>query len=166
MQFGWHFVFLREGYVMHSDNFKHIKIEPFIPLCGSKYSTITTGPTDANCPDCLFLYESKKKPRIVAYTIGNAISYDRDLAAQDLVTKIGKTVNIPDEPDYLGGWAWRTYQEAQQFIDSRNDLGFVAKVYGLILPNDWGTDTYLGSDGVHHLLHDAQIVQVKKHYDS
>jgi hypothetical protein len=90
-----------------------------------------------------------------AYTIGNRIGYDRDLASLPVVTKIGR------DEDYPGGWVWRTAAEAQQFIDA-TDLSFPAKVYGLVLPNGWEQDVSAepGDDGVHNLLNDARIIQL------
>jgi len=94
----------------------------------------------------------------VAYTVGNRISYDQALATRPFVTKFGPR----PEDFYEGGWVWIDPEEARAYIETRS-LPFEAKVYGLLLPNGWNEDVSKapGPDGVHHLLNDAQVVQVK-----
>lgn len=91
----------------------------------------------------------------VAFTIGNRVSYDRDLA-QRVVHKIGK------RDDYDGGWVWRTREEAEEFI-RRVPQPFDAKVYALLLPRGWKEDVSAepAADGVHRLLQNARIVQLE-----
>jgi len=92
---------------------------------------------------------------ITAYTIGNRVSYDRDMGPY--MKKTGR------RPDYKGGWVFRTAQEAQAYIDQHgHEWHFEGKVYGLILPTGWEEDvsTEPAEDGVHRLLHDARIVHL------
>ena len=86
-----------------------------------------------------------------AYTIGNEISYDRDLAENGCCTKLGKHAG------YIGGWVWETPEEAAGYKH-----GMVCKVgvYELELPLrfesmvEWNDE-----DRAHHLLLDAKIVK-------
>jgi len=91
-----------------------------------------------------------------AFTIGSRSSYDRALATEPEVKKLGR------QPDYGGGWVWRTREAAEAFIEAHPNLGFEPKVYGLVLPANWDKDVSPepAEDGVHRLLHDALIVQL------
>lgn len=93
-----------------------------------------------------------------AYTIGNHLSYDRDLAAQGPLTKLG--ARLDEDPPYEGGAVWRTAGEARAFIETTN-LSFPAAVYTIELPTGWDEDVSpepQPEDGFHRLLHDATIL--------
>jgi hypothetical protein len=93
-----------------------------------------------------------------AYTIGAEKSYDTALSSQEPVFKIGQ--QLSEDPPYPGGWVWSTPEEAFEFIKT-TDLKFKAAVYEIELLHSWEEDVYEPMQGVHHLLHDAQII--KKH---
>jgi len=88
---------------------------------------------------------------LAAYTIGR--DYDQALAEHPIVRKTGRGDQGRD-PDYPGGWVWRTQEEAES---AARELGF--KTYAIELPGDWSECCYLGADGIHHLLHDAVILE-------
>ena len=91
---------------------------------------------------------------MVAYTIGNVRSYDKDLVEKENLYKVGRS------EDYPGGWVWKTIEEVQQFI-KKTVLNFQVGIYEIELPNDWATDVSQepGKDGVYNLLNDALIVR-------
>ena len=100
----------------------------------------------------------------LAYTIGRAESYDQALAeatAADPVMKIGRD----DDRGYLGGWAWKTKDDAEAFVGSPafekwfagRAAEFVA--YEIELPDCWAFDVYgPDADGAYHLEVDARVV--------
>ena len=85
-----------------------------------------------------------------AWTIGNPEAYDQALA-EGGVKKLGRGA----EPGYEGGWAWRTAGEAQAYADEHWPA---FEVYELRLTSTFALSTYLGQDGVCHLLVDSEIV--------
>jgi len=89
-----------------------------------------------------------------AFTIGNATSYDRALAEEPEVLKLGAF------DDYAGGWVWRTAADAQAFMDAAA-LPWEGAVYELELPTGWEADVNpkVAPDGAHNLLHDARILR-------
>ena len=95
------------------------------------------------------------------YTFGRTSNYDKDLSARDDVKKIGR------QEDYAGGSVWRTYEEAQAFVDSLpNEFcpDWYAKdfsVYGVIA--EWETETYQGDEGApwRNLRKDSLLVKLK-----
>ena len=95
----------------------------------------------------------------LAYTIGNQVSYDYDLATKPIVRKIGWQ-EMPGADPYPGGWVWKTIAEAQAFL-AVLDAPWVGAVYEICLPTDWNTDVnpIPGPDGVHNLLHDSVILR-------
>lgn len=98
-----------------------------------------------------------KYPSANAYTIGNREGYDHALEERGYLEKIGR-----EDDGYLGGWVWRTVDEAQAFI-ANSTLPFKAQVYGLVLPNGWEQDVSAEpeADGVHRLQVNAQIVPIR-----
>lgn len=88
---------------------------------------------------------------MIAYTIGR--DYDQALEEHEIVRKTGRGDQGRD-PDYPGGWVWRTQAEAEAVAD---EYGY--KTYVLDLPGGWGEYCYLGADGLHHLIVDAVIVR-------
>jgi hypothetical protein len=92
-----------------------------------------------------------------AYTIGNVVGYDRSLAEEPTLYKLGKD---PSDPNYPGGWVWRTPTEARSYIASV-ELPFEAAVYRIELPDSWDVDVepHVGDDGVHHLINCARIIE-------
>ena len=93
-----------------------------------------------------------------AYTIGARKPYTEALQQESAVYKIGARPD--DRPPYTGGWVWRTFEEATAFIE-RSSLSFDAAVFELLLPSGWDSDvsSEVEVDGVHRLLHDAQITK-------
>ncbi len=101
----------------------------------------------------------------IAYTVGNASSYDMALKINPPVYKLGKT------EDYGGGICWQTAEEAVEFLESDffktidwgNGLTLDPKifaVYLLELPNGWDEDTYNNPEyksGL--LLKDAVVIK-------
>jgi len=100
--------------------------------------------------------------QIKAYTLGLQSSYDHALEVEPMpVMKIGKR-SLPDDV-YPGGWVWRSYEDAKEYMDGHKDDEFFRgrqfAVYRLTLPNGWDMDVYgPDADGIHNLLHDAVIV--------
>lgn len=97
-----------------------------------------------------------------AFTIGNEAVYEEVLRGEDDVIKIGFRPDL--DPPYPGGWVWRTREAAQAFIDANPDLGFKAKVYGLVLPVGWHLDVSRERDpesGAYHLVHDALVIPLE-----
>lgn len=95
----------------------------------------------------------------VAFTIGNRISYDRSLAENPKLQKLGQ--RLDEDPPYEGGWVWRTLGQASRFIEENPDLGFPPAVYAVTLPTGWVVDVSPephANDGVHRLLHDAVLL--------
>lgn len=102
---------------------------------------------------------------MIVYTIGNSKTYDEDLIAKDKVKKVGKKDN------YLGGWIWKTQEDAFKFIKSqdflnldwgdgnpRDPLNF--SVYGVVICN-WEEDIYFSNeDNQFHLLNDSPLVLI------
>ena len=109
-------------------------------------------------------------PKPNAYTVGATTSYDQSLAEEppEKCKKLGRHLEW-DKP-YEGGWAFRTRQEAQHFLDSGrisevSDLTPPDRfsVYGLILANGWEVDVSTEphpNDGVHRLHVDSPFVKM------
>jgi hypothetical protein len=88
---------------------------------------------------------------MIAYTIGAIISYDLSLV-RGPVTKLGR------KEDYPGGWVWTEKDLAQQMA-SRTDLGFVAGIYEIEVPEPWSDNVYVGSEGIGHIIQDCKILR-------
>lgn len=98
----------------------------------------------------------------IAYTVGLASSYDRDLTSGENNIKLGRSA------DYPGGWVWKTPEEAQEFLST----AAFAKAFPLRRPSEFAVyqlelaGTYASDvsalphhvDGVHRLLVTARIV--------
>ena len=85
------------------------------------------------------------------FTIGSKGSYQRAINEYGVIFKTGK------QEDYVGGYAFLTFEDAQFRIESTyEDTDFV--VWGM--KADWYTDTYMNPEGNnwHHLLSDAEII--------
>lgn len=100
-----------------------------------------------------------------AFTIGRTSGYDQALIEAEATGII--RLKIGRQPDYSGGWVWRTREEAKAFINQgKIEISGVPQdpstfsVYGLILPTSWDVDVSKDLDefGVHMLLNDAKIV--------
>lgn len=103
-----------------------------------------------------------KKPDFPAFTLGNTSGYDRSLAEEAGVKKIGL------REDYDGGWVWRTEADARAFLQSdlfgagtdRDPRKY--SVYLLALPCPWEeccSPEPHPADGVHRLWKDAPILR-------
>ena len=102
---------------------------------------------------------------MIVYTIGSTKSYQQAFEKEPFVYKIGRSNN------YLGGWIWKSYEEAQQFINSDNfnninwgdDLSRKPEnfsVYGVTI-NNWEIDIYYSDeDHLYHLIDDALLHQL------
>ena len=99
---------------------------------------------------------------MIAYTVGKTDVYDPHIANSPNAKKIGK------RDDYLGGWVWSNYNEAQQFADDLTSGGWAEhllpeghySVYEIRLPKSFEKDTYLPeNDTILALLHDAKIIR-------
>lgn len=90
----------------------------------------------------------------IAYTIGHTKNYQKAFQSSSTVYKTGR------QPDYEGGWIWKTKEEAQKFL-IQSEFNSMS-VFGIQLPNDWNQDVseQPGTDGVHHLLIDALLFQI------
>lgn len=86
-----------------------------------------------------------------AYTIGAIRSYEEALR-EGPVRKLGRS------SEYEGGWVWQELDEAK-VVALDADLGFVAGVFELTLTGEWDRATFLGKDGIHHIVEDAVIVR-------
>jgi hypothetical protein len=101
----------------------------------------------------------------IAFTIGSTKNYIESITNNTSAKKLGKS------EDYLGGWVWKTREEAEQFIRSnqflKTDWGDgklrdpnCFSVFGLLI-NDWDSDTYKSTeDGQYHLLIDAKLFMI------
>lgn len=97
-----------------------------------------------------------------AYTIGRTSSYDKSLAEEPEVKKIGKS------GDYKGGWVFRTPEEAHNFLGSYAWKASMKSgedpadysVYELELSGPWEecASAQPKEDGVHRLLKDARVI--------
>lgn len=100
---------------------------------------------------------------MIAFTIGHKNNYDKALADEPTVYKIGRS------EDYEGGWVWKNESEAWNFIKSdsflkvdwgdgksRNPNDF--SVYKVKLPNSWEKDV-IESDKTNYLLVNAEIIK-------
>lgn len=85
------------------------------------------------------------------YTIGHELSYLRAIADVGAIEKIGQRLPCEQFPEgYEGGYAFRTFAEAQQRINEKYPAsGFV--VFGM--KAHWETDVEGG-----YLLNDSEIV--------
>ena len=97
------------------------------------------------------------------FTIGHTVGYDKALATEPIVTKIGR------RDGYEGGSVWRTVEEAFALLDRPSGTFTIdgkpraAKdfsVYEVELPNGWESDTV--NDGVDpwgcaNILVDARV---------
>ena len=98
-----------------------------------------------------------------AFTVGLKASYDWSLEHEPVVRKMGR------EPDYDGGWVWRTREEVESFLGPGHKYDFgrgpvVCGIYGLILENGWELDVSAEphpEDGVHRLINTSQIVRLE-----
>lgn len=89
------------------------------------------------------------------FTIGNRVSYLAAIKENGTIQKLGRG-DCP-EPDYPGGYAFMTAEDAQQRIDEAySDRGFA--VFGIMA--DWETGTYPNPEGGwwHNLLVHAEII--------
>ncbi len=87
------------------------------------------------------------------FTIGSKKSYQIAIDKNGILFKVGK------QKDYVGGYAFRTFEDAQLRIENvYKDTDFI--VWGI--KADWNNDTYANPDGGnwHHLLIDAEIVSL------
>lgn len=94
------------------------------------------------------------------YTIGNEKNYMAAIAENGVIQKTGKG-DLPDCPNYPGGYAFKTAEDAQRRIDEAYpDRGFA--VFGL--DADWEADTYRNPEGGwwNNLLIDADIVPLQQ----
>ena len=122
-------------------------------------------------------------PAIGAYTVGNEASYDRGLAEDPGMKKLGR--QMLHGSLYEGGWVWRSRAGAEAFLSGedlchdpragyqRHGRGMISfaegrpvqcAVYGLILPNGWDGDVsrFPYHDGVHRLLTDSVMVRLPR----
>lgn len=91
------------------------------------------------------------------FTIGNESLYKDAMQRHGELLKRGRDDGITIRDDYIGGYAFKTKQEAQKRIDEAYaNEGFA--VFGL--DADWEEDTYENPDGYwwRHLLRDAKII--------
>lgn len=96
----------------------------------------------------------KASSETTAYTVGAEAAYDQNLIdyPEDGGSKLGQT------EDYEGGWVWKTPEEAKEFAATLDD-GQPFAVYELKLPSGWEEDTYLASNNLHCLKHNAGIIR-------
>lgn len=88
-----------------------------------------------------------------AFTVGNKIVYDRELALPEPFYK------EPDDDDSLGGVVWETLQEALDWCGNYPTV-FIPAVYGLCLTGTWETDvspSVVNPSGYHKLLVKARV---------
>ena len=102
---------------------------------------------------------------MIVYTIGRTTSYNQAFEEEEIVKKLGKS------NDYIGGWIWRTQEEAEHFLWSdyflnvnwgaeiyRQPVDF--SVYGVII-NNWDQDVYLSNtDNQYHLINDSVLIKI------
>ena len=88
---------------------------------------------------------------MIAYTIGTERAYDANLKDYPGFKKVGR------QPDYTGGWVWRTPGEVQ---DAAKALAVVEPyaAYVIELPGSWDECTY-EDGGQSFLLVDAAILR-------
>lgn len=101
---------------------------------------------------------------IIAFTIGHTSSYD-----QALLDDPENSNKIGIRDDYDGGWIWKSSQEAQSFINSKEFLNIdwgdgkirdpeEFSVYKVILVNDCkDISPIVGKDNIYHLLIDSKF---------
>jgi hypothetical protein len=97
-----------------------------------------------------------KEARDLIYTIGNKKNYMAAIAEYGAVYKTGRG-DYPGSPNYPGGYAFKTAEDAQRRIDEAYpERGFA--VFGLNA--DWVANTEPNPAGGwwHNLLIDAEIV--------
>ena len=98
----------------------------------------------------------------LAYTMGNKKSYDRALAEEPSVSKLGRYTK--DDDYYPGGCCWSTYKEALAYIEkNKSEIPYEPDIYGILLPNGWkddvSNDSYI-KKGYNSLLTDYKIIHV------
>lgn len=92
---------------------------------------------------------------MIAYTIGNTLSYDKALSEHSCVEKLS------------GGWVWITVDEAQRFLDKNQIFingikkdNSIFSIYELNL-NCWNIDVSINKDdyGIYTLINDVVILK-------
>jgi hypothetical protein len=100
---------------------------------------------------------SVQVPRgVTAFTIGIEDCYEQAILDNPNTKKLGRM------GDYEGGWVWKTFEEAREFLVAQG-LQDQYRVYGLSLEGSWETDVSpepSPKDGVHRLLRDSRIVRL------
>jgi hypothetical protein len=90
------------------------------------------------------------------YTIGIRLKYERAFA-EGRARKRGRGMN-PDGKEYLGGFAFRTSEDARAFLAARG-LSGTHMVMGMLA--DWENDTAPRDGETHrYLLRDAELVKL------
>lgn len=87
------------------------------------------------------------------YTVGHKESYLQYFTEQEKPIKLGKCILEDGEP-YQGGIAFKTVEEAKEFLIKNNKLQWA--VFGL--KATWNKDVYLCDQGFYALLADTELV--------
>lgn len=98
---------------------------------------------------------------MIAYTIGAESSYDQAIAEAPFskpTKKLGKREATPEAEEYWGGIVFQTGQEAHSYILAPPEPPFHVAVYRIRMVGEWEEATYLGEDGVYHLIQDADLI--------
>jgi hypothetical protein len=99
---------------------------------------------------------------MIAYTIGNTVSYDQALNTDPDSRKIGKNEN------YQGGIVFKTAKDALDYLWSEDFLKIdwgdniprppeIFSIYKILLHNNWDLDTY-SINNKNYLLIDCAIL--------
>lgn len=136
-----------EWETLHDDAVSVIKGQPhklyFVKGRGTTLMPVTIIAIGAN-----FDLEEERKKKAWIYTIGHKSAYEAAYKEFGALTKTGKTES------YAGGYAFRTQEEAQAFVD---EAAPEFAVFPMLA--DWETETEPSKDGrYHHLLVDSPII--------